>query len=475
MSANTTSACLLLAILFFGSIESGKTADNLISDPDFKQPKQWILGDGYRIEPFGGMDGKTVLVVERTNPDSYVLGHTVVKLIPDRTYEIGVYVKGENIHNGEANATLAAEFFDSNGKFIDGGAYPQGLGGTFGWTLVHEKMYVPPGVVSCNLLLYLRPGTLGKAWFSQPYIRPVAGNFEAYLLCPAMPTLIEVGKRSLIFGIIPPEQVRSYQCRVALWKDGKEITIVQQPVRKNRVECQLEIPAGDIEFRLTLLENKSSVGEVKISARGIAGIENIPVRVDDRGRTWVNGEKFFPIGLYMNQHDSRIPGRDLKTDLKIIAASPFNCVMPYDGLSWGNDSTQKPGVAAVRKMFDYCKSQSLKVIFSVKDIRSEKFRYDGAQGETAVIEHVIDSLRSHPALLAWYINDEDPAKFRPEFIARNAFINRLDPTHPTWAVNAECNHRTVYYGGSATIYSLDPYPINDAYSALGESTQMKVA
>ena len=470
-----TGAVLLVTTFFGEGWAIDETTVNLVSDPEFKQTASWRLEEGYRIEPAGGKDGRTALFIERTNPVGKGTASTALTLTADRTYEVGVLVKGEDVHGGD-RATLAVEFEDANGKFLDGGVYPAGMEGTFDWTWVREKIYVPVGRTSGRLLLYLRPKTQGKAWFSQPYVREVAGDFDAYLLCPAMPSFIESGKRSLIFGLVPPCRTRPYQCRVALWRDGKEVDAAVWPVRNCRVECPFEIPVGDLEFRLALFENGRTVGDVKIPSRGVVKRDGTqPVQVDDRGRTLVNGKKFFPIGLYFQHSDPRVTNRDLKTDLKIVAASSFNCVMPYDGLNWRTNLMATPGIAEIRKLLDYCNSLNLKVIFSVKDIRSESATYDGVKGERAVITHIINSLKDHAAILAWYVADEDPIKLRPEFVARNTFINQLDPTHPTWAAYCEFNQKTVYYGGGATIYGLDPYAISSPFGGFGENSQGMVA
>jgi hypothetical protein len=449
------------AVLFLGSMANAKDSVNLLSDPDFKQPKEWNLQEGYSIVPMAGMDGQSALCVERSDSSRYVLNSVIVDVIPGRSYEFGAYVKGENIRG---SATICAELLDSKGNYLEGGIYARGKGGTFDWTLINDVLPIPKGVTSCRLVFYLESGAVGKAFFSKPYIREVPVGFDAYILCPSMPTSIHSGKQTIVFGTILPNEKRSYDCRIVLRKDGKDLFAQQVPVKQGRIESTFDVPTGAFEFRLDLLEKNRSVGQVEIPAGGITSYDEIPVRIDDRGRTWVKGKKYFPIGLYFTHElageDTRLnlESHDLRKDLALVADSPFNCVIPYDGLFWRTDPKISPSVSEIKKLLDYCESRHLKVIFPFTCRPSE---FDGMKGEKEVMKYVINSVKDHPSILAWYVNDEDPVKLRPEFIERNQFINQMDSGHPTWAVFC-CvfDHITMGYGGIATVYGMDAYPIN---------------
>jgi|EP01046_Picozoa_sp_COSAG06_P023724 hypothetical protein len=43
--------------------------------------------------------------------------------------------------------------------------------------------------------------------------------------------------------------------------------------------------------------------------------------------------------------------------------------------------------------------------------------------------------KDHPALVAWYTNDELPATtYRPQLLTHQQWVVEGDPNHPTWQV-----------------------------------------
>ena len=182
--------------------------------------------------------------------------------------------------------------------------------------------------------------------------------------------------------------------------------------------------------------------------------------VDSRGRAFVNGKPFLPVGVYHHNFSTR-------EDLEIIAKSPFNCVMPYNSLFMRFKDSEKRGEDGVREVFDACDAKGLKLIFSIKDVYAGSHyaatKALGVEGEAAVVEKAVGLLKNHPALLAWYINDELPTTMLDRLTARRREVNRLDPFHPTWAVF--CDFAEVpAYGPTCDVVGVDPYPVRDLKS-----------
>jgi hypothetical protein len=69
--------------------------------------------------------------------------------------------------------------------------------------------------------------------------------------------------------------------------------------------------------------------------------------------------------------------------------------------------------------------------------------------------------RDHPALLAWYLNDELPLLMRDRLEARQRRIHQLDPNHPTWSVINELSDLPGYLN-TADVLGTDPYPVPDS-------------
>jgi len=181
--------------------------------------------------------------------------------------------------------------------------------------------------------------------------------------------------------------------------------------------------------------------------------------IDEDGRAIVGGKPFLPVGLYLSDIS--------KEDIGRLAASPFNCCMPYNSTGLKLDPSVPGTVETIRGVLDGCNAKGLKIIFSIKDIfagtKWETLEFGGARGEDAVVEKLVTAFRGHPALLAWYVNDELPTTMLDRLVARRRLVNRLDPWHPTWAVLYQYEELPAY-GPTCDVLGVDPYPIRDAKS-----------
>jgi hypothetical protein len=79
-------------------------------------------------------------------------------------------------------------------------------------------------------------------------------------------------------------------------------------------------------------------------------------------------------------------------------------------------------------------------------------------GNDAILEGVVRAFRDHPALLAWYQNDELPAAKRGEIEAYAARIRALDPRHPQLMVHDDPKAMEAFLG-AADLFGIDHYPV----------------
>ena len=104
-----------------------------------------------------------------------------------------------------------------------------------------------------------------------------------------------------------------------------------------------------------------------------------------------------------------------------------------------------------------------------------------ALDEWARIRHV-EPLKNHPALLAWYINDEQvpvnkgkQGDARDRIVAMQNMIHQADPNHPTLSVANRRWSKPSQYLGATDIISGDPYPIpREPISTAGKYLQQLV-
>lgn len=445
---------------------------NLCPDPSFSNASKWRSSGGYKIAPGEGMNGNTALFVQRTNPKSYTLLVRKIKgLKRNTTYNFGVFVKGEKIKvtmkgMDRRGGTICIEFH-YKGKYMSGGSFPMGVYGTKDWTLIEGKVTTPKKFDRATISFYLGKYTIGKAWFYAPYIRKDIPSWKVGLLQPVMNYAIPPGKQNLIFStFLYGLNAKHFQVKVKVLRNGKTEQVLTVPIKNNRIILSSELKTGKYLFKLALRskKNKKTYLRKEVSAQVLDPAVTPPQNatfIDDRGRCWVDGKKFLPIGLFTNQKSSGFKKWNHKwraIDSQNLKNSPFNCIMPYDGMSWQLAGSKLSGIAAQLEVMDELNSNGIKVIFSIKDIRHKWNKWQGAKGMNAVIKKVVETFRDHPALLAWYTNDEKGVE--PLDIDKRKLIGKLDPFHPTWQVQC-IYYRFKKYQGAADIFGIDPYPIKE--------------
>ncbi len=173
--------------------------------------------------------------------------------------------------------------------------------------------------------------------------------------------------------------------------------------------------------------------------------------IDEHNRLIVDGEPFFPLGFY--------GGRSLE-HLRAMANSPFNCVLDYGMTAQDVETT--------RKYLDEAHRLGMKIIFCINDV------YPGAKyrkklgdwvGNDAILEGVVTTFRNHPALIAWYNNDELAFEKKEEIEGYYRRIKKLDPNHPQLMVHYRAgSYRTflnAYDAVGVDVYPIPKSPVTD--------------
>ncbi len=166
--------------------------------------------------------------------------------------------------------------------------------------------------------------------------------------------------------------------------------------------------------------------------------------IDEHNRLIVDGKPFFPLGFY--------GGRNLD-DLRAMANSPFNCVLDYGMTAQDTAST--------RQYLDEAHRLGMKIIFCVNDLypsATYRTRLGDWVGNDKILEGVVTTFRNHPALIAWYNNDELPFEKKDEMEGYYRRIKELDPNHPQLTVHYRPgSYRT--FLNAYDIAGVDVYPI----------------
>ena len=130
------------------------------------------------------------------------------------------------------------------------------------------------------------------------------------------------------------------------------------------------------------------------------GTPHVKLRKD--GVTLIDGEPFFPIGLY-GLRKLPVNGNSLDSALRTVAEGGFNCVHSYtDGKTKG--------------FLDLAQQHGLKA-WTASRLPDKNF---------------VDTLRHHPAVFAWYVGDDTAMHHTPsEIYDRVDGIRAVDPTRIT--------------------------------------------
>jgi len=398
--------------------------------------KAWTVGEG-----LGYFESRGVMW-SGVASNACAFSATGPKLKAGRKYRVSVWIRGEDIKKAEPTAYL--EWYGADGRY-KGGVYARGGKGTYGWTQYGlDTTTIPTGIVRTVANVYVPAGMSGKVWFDNfsitelPELPPIDGlfssryrnagakgkvTFKAALNSRFEATGYFSHKPEGAAKFSPPVKVSS--------KDG---------VAEWTIDIS-ELAMGDNVVRFALYEPKQ--GKVLHGSKEIVFTRQTPeeegaltVRIDEHRRTIVNGKPFFPLGMYW--------GKINEKELKVYADSPFNCLMSYS----------RPD----QKAMDLCQKYGIKVLYDiVNDYPVKSGKIVGGEPMEKLLR-TLKRFRNHPALLAWYINDEMPISLRDGMNAARQLVADMDPNHPTWIAIYQHDQVREYLSTSDVI-GTDPYPL----------------
>lgn len=436
---------LLLAVVPFASA-SAKNA--LVGNGDFeKGSESWSLTPGYSIVKGEGRSMTAALAYENHDADlPYAQPKQLVDLEPGKVYRFSVWVRTEGVVPRKgAGASVCLESQDCDGKTIKW-YWTAGMKGDGDWRKIEGVTRpIPQEAKRCYVSVFCSPGSTGKAYFddvevSERTMRPVDGLYSSAYRNEAAEGRVDFKAAIRIPDELPPGDVKAVFSYVA--GDGKTRSVAVAPVSRDEASfscdvAELALGESRVEFRL-LAPDGRELGAAGLRFRRLAATPRRRVCFDDRNRTIVNGKPFFPLGMYTSGKQWR----------DTYVKGPFNCVMPYSA----------PDLEGM----DFYHTNGVMVIYSLKDIYHGTSRAPknvrNAADERNVVRSKVTKFKDHPALLAWYLNDELSIALRDRLAARRNMLEMLDPEHPTWAVVYQMESLREYMPTFDAI-GTDPYPV----------------
>ncbi|MBQ3287981.1 MAG: hypothetical protein IJH50_01055 [Kiritimatiellae bacterium] len=372
-----------------------------------------------------------------------------VDVEPGRPYRVEGWVRTEGVEG--SGVCIDFSWHDAYGTRLGTAATQPRVMGTTAWTKVSLEAFVPPAAARrCLIGTPVTGNTKGKAWFDDLRIVPIdlppIGEFisDAYRNRAAEgPVTFHVALNAKKDEIA----AKGYHGRfvVPSVTGGTRLAApVSDPENPSELSATVEassLPLGESKVTFELLDAKGKlVAKKPLTFTRTAKPETKGVRIDRRGITRIDGKPFFPLGMFM--------WKAVPEKIDHYAKGPFNCLMPY--------------AEPTKAEMDYVHGKGLKMIYTLKDC------YVGLSGvpkgvtneatETAYVTRRIGEFRNHPALLAWYINDELGLDWLKRLAARRDLCERLDPDHPTWVAHYMVEDIRSHLPAFDVIGS-DPYPI----------------
>lgn len=445
MSMRLETSVLMLSAALCGVMSA---TGRLVANGDFEKGVDgWALTPGYSIVKGEGRSMTSALVYENRDPGfPYAQPKQLVKLEPGKVYRFSAWIRTEDVTPQKgAGASVCLESQDADGKTIKW-YWTGGMKDSGDWKKIEGvSRPIPEEAKRCYVSVFCSPGTTGKAYFddvevAERTMRPVDGLYSSVYRNEASEGRVDFRAAICIPDNFAPGDVKavfSYKT-----SGGTERSVAVMPAARDEVAFSCDVSdlamgGSMVSFRL-LAPDGAELGKASLKFRRQESAPRRRVSFDRHNRTIVDGRPFFPLGMYTGGKNGR----------ETYVKGPFNCVMPY--------------AAPDREGMDFYHTNGVMVIYSLKDIyygtsRAPK-NVRNAADERNVVRLKAKLFKDHPALLAWYLNDELSIAMRDRLAARRGLLEELDPDHPTWAVVYQVESLREYLPTFDAI-GTDPYPV----------------
>ncbi|GMV36763.1 MAG: hypothetical protein AMXMBFR61_12710 [Fimbriimonadales bacterium] len=426
---------------------------NLLLNAGFEEGGGWTTpGPVWSLDRSVHRSGLASLKYNNTAKNLYKMASQVVPVKPGARYRIGAWIRAQNVVGSEIGATIALEWIGTAGEFL-GGCYPKGVTGTTDWTRVEAVSAVAPTAArSLRFVCYVANGSTGTAWFDD--IDLVAMGRDDWHV-----TIVEPWFRGRLDGCsavridvrLPLEAATKGHSVRASWAGlaGSGSTAKAAELTTLLLDAS-DLALGRHRLVVEWLDSQGNASRryEREMTKGFLAPKSVGF---DGVRLRIRGRPFFPLGVYDSEgwKPETTPER-----LQQMAKAGFNCVLPY-GLLSGS-------VEDCRKYLDTAARLGLRVIVSLKDlcqhVRYPLRRMSGIEGRENVLRSVVLALQDHPALLAWYVNDESGPEHAEELRGLYETVIALDPEHPCLAVTNQPESAYEFWD-STDVIGVDPYPV----------------
>ena len=443
---------------------------NKILTLDFEKglPEGMILANGYKCGWGFGENGNGGLFLKRGPGEKYVFSHYEVKgLKSGFVYRFSASVKLSGIKNKQGQpvtnpnvSVIGFDFHDENNNYVschyfnanvkNGECDWQNIGGTFSTDAARAQ-----------LVFFLKEYSCEACQWDNVSIT-LEGRQEN-VIYPILPKMLRVdsdGAIKMRTALMNPED------------DEKDFVLFAQLPNKKAFMSDVkdsystfklgQLPEGVTKVRFLLGDKKSKkiVTEAEYPFQfTTAKPPEGAVTLDESGRAFIDGKPFFPLGMFWETVNMMQPDIDRMKSMNV------NCVLPYRAFKFRLPEKMGPNtsIAEIRRSMDILHKNGIKLIFSMLDVyghHGDVKKFEGVEGMDNIIRVTVNGLKDHPALLGWYISDENPLSDLPMLFKMRTLISELDPFHPVYTLTDRTNNY-VFFAPTGDVFLADCYPVSN--------------
>lgn len=444
--------CATLAALACGAL----SASDAFNEDFEKGAGRWHLPSAqWRVEYGAGLDGSKGLVLEYGKGDvpQWIERNEMFPVEPGEAYRIEAWVNDSEFHAKDRPISISFAPYDAHGNYIKGAG--TGSKRVIDNIIRKDGFYrvegttrpLPANAAKARFYIWAKEGSHGKVRFDGFRAYKVAVNPVEPLVCSAYRDEAAEGEVRFSAGYAVnglKHDLAKVRAEVR-YRSPEGTKTLAATLADGVASAALPVAAfalGTNEVRMVLLEGGKVLGESSCMFARVARLPERKVWIDAHKRTVVDGKPFFPLGMFW--------GDITAADLAIYTnGAPFNCLMPY----------RRPDAAKM----DLCVAAGVKVIFPIAGWYADfagTNTQKAAEIDAKYVRGTVEKLRSHPAILAWYLADELIVPYARQLEDRNRMCREVDPDHPTWICqNTTASVRPFVNGYDAI--GMDTYPVGN--------------
>lgn len=433
-------------------------ADLVLSDGSFETAPAaatWhVPSKAWSVVAGAGRNGSKAVVWDNDDPNLYVYPHQQLRAVPGSRFRFQGWVKADRGDLAKLNPQISVDWSDANGKWMGASSAHRVVDNdpnTQGWARYEGRVTFPRGAATAKFLLYLPRQKTGRIRFDDMVLEQIPDEPLVYLQCGAYRNAFTAADGDVRFAAMlrlntVRNKLSDYACEV-VFKGADEKEVVRSVPDFDEERALLSVPAGDfaigrqdVVFRLRL--NGQVVAEAKRAVTRTAEPIRRRITIDRDRRVRIDGRRFFPLGLYTN--------RGMKPEaFELWAQAPLNFTTMYGGADRATlDRFAKTGTYVCADVRSLIYGYNYSAVSRFKNFDESK----------AAFQKAVSELAAHPNFFGWYLVDEVPLEQIPFVTAANAWLQEIDPDHPTYAVTDKPHHIRELLPTFDAV-GMDPYPI----------------